>query len=238
VTTARRYLLVDDNLPFAENLAEILDELGAACAVAGSGEEALRALESERFDAVVTDMRMPGMGGAEVVHAVRHVDPGLPVVVLTAHAGDEALAGVRRDGALAVLQKPASVTHLARLLAAARRDGLVAVVDDDPALLDNLAEALRTRGFSVAAASTVEDVARLGPARPLAGLADVRVPGGPDGEAARRLVERFPGLPLLVVTAFPEGAPPERRALFPKPFDTAAVLDEVERLHDERIPSP
>ncbi len=230
----RRYLLVDDNRDFAENLAEILSDHGASCEIASDGEEALGRVRAGRFDALVTDMRMPGMGGAAVVHAVRRADPGLPAVVITAHAGDADLAAARREGLLAVLHKPVPVPRLVELLAGARRDGLVAVIEDDPALLDNLTELLRQRGFAAVTASSVLDAERLGPVRPCAAVVDLRVPGGPDGDAARRLAARVPGLPLVAVTAHPAAAPPACSAIFPKPFDPAALLAAVERLHAGR----
>jgi CheY-like chemotaxis protein len=86
-------------------------------------------------------------------------------------------------------------------------------------------------------ASSVLDTERLGPVRPFAALVDLRLPGGPDGEAVRRLEARFPGLPLVAVTAHPGTAPAHCRALFPKPFDTAALLAAVEEIHRERAPS-
>ena len=234
----RRYLFVDDNLEFAENLVEIAADCGCACEMAASGAEGIRKVARTRFDAIVTDMRMPGMGGAALVHEIRRIDPGLPAVVLTAHAGDAALEAARRQGLLAVLAKPAPIDRLLTLLGAARRDGLVAVLEDDPALLDNLTEALRMRGFAAVTAGTVLDTDRLGPVRPFAALADLRLPGGPDGEAIRRLEAKFPGIPFVTVTAFPAGAPAGSRATFGKPFDTSALLDVVERIHAERRTSP
>jgi CheY-like chemotaxis protein len=234
----RRYLFVDDNLEFAENLAEIVSDLGAECQIAGGGTEAIEKVRHTRFDAIVTDMRMPEMGGAEVVHRIRRVDPGLPAVVLTAHAGDADLAAARREGVLAVLAKPAPIARLLALLQAARRDGLLAVVEDDVALLDNLTDALRGRGFSAVTACSVLDTERLGPVRPFAALVDLRVPGGADGEAVHRLEEKYPGIPFVAVTAHPQAAPRHCRALFGKPFDTAQLLDAVERLHAERTESP
>jgi two-component system, response regulator PdtaR len=234
----RRYLFVDDNLEFAENLVEITGDCGAECEMAGGGAEAIEKVRRTRFDAIVTDMRMPGMGGAEVVHEVRRFDPGLPAVVLTAHAGDADLEAARREGLLAVLAKPAPIERLLDLLGAARRDGLLAVVEDDASLLDNLTEALRQRGFAAVTASSVLDTERLGPVRPFAALVDLRLPGGPDGEAVRRLEARFPGIPLLVITAHPATAPIHSRGLFQKPFDTGALLAAVEELHRERVHSP
>lgn len=234
----RRYLFVDDNLEFAENMVEIAADLGCACDTAASGEEALDRVRRHRYDALVTDMRMPGMGGAALVHAIRRVDPELPAVVLTAHAGDADLAAARQEGLLAVLAKPAPIDRLLALLGCARRGGLVAVLEDDRALLDNLTEALRQRGFAAVTASSVVDTDHLAPVRPFAALADLRLPGGDDGEAVRRLERKFPGIPLVAVTAFPDAAPPHAHATFGKPFDTAALLGVVERLHAERTNLP
>jgi len=234
----RRYLFVDDNLEFAENMVEIMGDCGADCEMAGSGAEAIVRVKQTRFDALVTDMRMPEVGGAVVVREIRRIDPGLPAVVLTAHAGDADLESARREGLLAVLSKPAPIERLLALLGAARRDGLLAVIEDDSALLDNLTEALRLRGFASVTASSVLDTERLGPVRPFAALVDLKIPGGADGEAVRLLEARFPGLPLVAVTASPSAAPARCRAVFRKPFDTGALLDAVEKLHGERHPLP
>lgn len=227
----RHYLVVDDNRDFAENLAEIVRDRGEAVTVAGSGDEALRLAAGLRFDCLVTDMRMPFMGGAELVHRLRRVDPGLPAVVVTAHVGDDELERARQEGLLAVLPKPVPIPRLLELLGSARRDALVVVVEDDVHLSDNLTEALRTRGIATVTAVSVTETERLGPIRPFAALVDLRVPGGPDGEAMRRLRARFPDLPLIVVTAFDDPPPVPFQALFAKPFDTAALLDAVDELH-------
>jgi len=227
----RRYLVVDDNRDLAENLAEILADEGAEAAVASSGREALEQVQRARFDALVTDMRMPVMGGADLVHAVRRLDPGLPALVITGYAQDLALAAARREGLVAVLEKPVPLPRLLALLRAARRDGLVAVVEDNPDQADNLAEALATRGFAAVTAASVTETDRLGPVVPCCAVVDLRVPGGPDGEAMRRLAERFPGLPMLVVTVHAVDPPLPHRGLFRKPFDPGALLDAVEALH-------
>jgi CheY-like chemotaxis protein len=111
-------------------------------------------------------------------------------------------------------------------------------VEDDLALIDNLTDALRGRGFAAVTACSILDTERLGPVRPFAALVDLRVPGGPDGEAVRRLEAKYPGIPLVAVTAHPQAAPPHCRALFGKPFDTAELLHAVERLHAERTATP
>ena len=230
----RSYLIVDDNLEFAENLAEILRDGGAEVAIAGGGPEALALARGARFDAILTDMRMPLMGGAELVHEIRRLDPGAAAMVITAYVGDNDLESARREGLLAVLPKPVPVGRLIELLGAARRDGLVVVVEDDSRLSDNLTEALRSRGFAAVTASSVLETERLGPVQPFCALVDLRVPGGPDGEAMRRLSAKFPGLPMIAVTGHDLRPPLAPEAYFTKPFDTVQLLAAVERLHGAR----
>jgi CheY-like chemotaxis protein len=154
----RQYLIVDDNVPFAENLAEILRDTGADVTVASSGADALGFIAKQRFDVMVTDMRMPGMNGAELVNQVRRIDPGLAAVVVTAFTGSEELEYAEHAGLVATLPKPVPIAQLMHLLELAHREGIVAIVEDDQSLSDNLAEVLRDRGFSpVTAASVLND---------------------------------------------------------------------------------
>jgi CheY-like chemotaxis protein len=230
----RSYLVVDDNRDFAENLAEILRDRGDEVVISENGRDAAREVATRRFDAILTDMRMPLMGGAELVHEIRRVDPGAAAMVITAHVGDDALEAARHEGLLAVLSKPVEVPRLLALLACARRDGLVVVVEDDARMSDNLCEALRTRGFAAVTAASVLETERLGPVRPFCALVDMRLPGGPDGEAMGRLATKYPGLPMIVVTAYHEPPPLPHEGFFTKPFDTRELLAAVERLHGAR----
>ena len=227
-----RYLIVDDNVEFAENVAEILADTGAEAQIASGGAQALELCATTRFDALLCDMRMPVMSGAEVVHRIRSVDPGLPAIVVTAYTADEELAAARRECLLAVLPKPLPLPKLLELLASARRDGLVAIVEDDAALADNLSEVLRTHGLAAITAGSVLEAERLGGVRPFAAIVDLRVPGGEDGDAMRRLTERFPGLPMIVVSGHDQvEAPVPHVARFGKPFDTGRLLATLDALY-------
>ena len=226
------YLLVDDNNLFAENLAEIIqDATGALVDIAAGGPAALQRAAETRYDAIVSDMRMPVMGGAELVHRVRRIDPGVPAVVVTAYTNDDDLEAARHEGLLAVLPKPTPIPQLLELLSVARRDGLVALVEDDRALSDNISEALRSRGFATVTAASVLETERLGDVHPFAALVDLRVPGGPDGQAMERLAEKFPGLPMLVMTGHDVEPPRPHQALYRKPFNTAEIVAALELLH-------
>jgi len=143
---ARRYLVVDDNRPLAENLAEILETSGAEVDVEVDPQAALRHLRARRYTALVTDMRMPGLGGAELLAAARAVDPALPALVVTAFIGDADLARVERMGVLATLPKPVPVETLLQRLELARRGAVVWVVHGASARVSRLMELVRDRG--------------------------------------------------------------------------------------------
>ena len=232
----KRFLLVDDNLAFAENMAEILRDFGHEVTIAASGSDALQAAGGQRFDALVTDMRMPVMSGAKLVHEIRRGDPQLPAIVVTAYTGEDDLTSARSEGLLAVLPKPVPVDRLVELLGVARRDALVALVEDDAALADNLCEALRDRGFSAVTARSIADAEKFGDVKPFVALVDLRMPGGPDGESMQIVKRRFPSLPQIVITAHQDGLPADGSGaeVFVKPFDTGALLRAIEALHGRR----
>jgi two-component system, response regulator PdtaR len=232
--THRHYLLVDDNLEFLDNVAEILVDHGARVTLAQSGRSALEHVKTTRFDAIVTDMRMPEMTGDQFVHALRTLDNDVPVVLLTAFSNDQQLQAAQRDGLLTVLSKHQHVTNLISVLDAARR-GTVMLVEDDSALRDNLVEVLTRRGLTVVALSKVRDVDAAGVV-PFVALVDLHVPGGVPGAALERVANRFPAAQAIVITAFVEESPTSLEC-FAKPFDTARLVARIESLQS-RVERP
>jgi DNA-binding NtrC family response regulator len=230
----RSYLIVDDSRPFAENLAEILRDQGDEAVVATNGASALELVRKKRFHALVTDMKMPTMNGARLVQEIHRVDPGLAAIIVTAYSEEAELSDAKQEGVLAVLPKPVPVEQLVSLLSAARRNGLVALVEDDLGMADNLVEVLRERGFSVVTAHSAGEAERLGEARPFAVLVDLHLPGSPRGEIIEQVSRQLPGPPIIVITGFPEHAPAGTPAkIFQKPFETTRLLQALEQLHLE-----
>lgn len=105
---AKRILLIDDNEQGLLARRILLEDLGYEIETASNGADGLRCFgacaESAPFDLVVTDYRMPGLRGDEVVERLRQAAPGLPVVILTGYAEPLALTP-ESTGADLVLSK-------------------------------------------------------------------------------------------------------------------------------------
>jgi DNA-binding NtrC family response regulator len=99
-------LVVDDEERMAAVVATALERAGYDCERCGSGEAALAALEARGADAVVTDWRMPGMDGVELLRRVHARWPRLPVIMLTAFGNVPAAVAAMRDGAFDYVVKP------------------------------------------------------------------------------------------------------------------------------------
>jgi len=109
----KRILLVDDDVLIAMSSADMLMDLGHDVVEAHSGKEALEQLgDGSGFDLLITDYSMPGMTGADLTVAVRHVVPKLPILIASGYA--ELPPGVELD--VARLGKPYTQEQLAREL--------------------------------------------------------------------------------------------------------------------------
>ena len=101
-----RILLVDDESGILETLKILFKGEGYQVEVASSGKEAIAALDGDRPDLVLTDIRMPGASGLEVLARAREVDPELPVILMTAQASLQSAVRAVNEGAYYYLQKP------------------------------------------------------------------------------------------------------------------------------------
>jgi two-component system response regulator AtoC len=101
-----RVLVVDDERRMVESLVGYLKMDDIEALSAGGGEEALRLLEESLFDAVVTDLRMPGMDGLSLLKWVREEGPSLPVIVMSAHGEVRDAVEAMKLGAYDYLVKP------------------------------------------------------------------------------------------------------------------------------------
>lgn len=107
-----RLLVVDDEPEMVSSLCEIATIHGWEAQGAESGEAAIQRFDAVEFDAVVMDIRMPGINGVETFRLMHAVRPEVPVVLLTAHTAADLLQQARDAGVLDVMSKPVSVEVL------------------------------------------------------------------------------------------------------------------------------
>jgi DNA-binding NtrC family response regulator len=111
-----KLLVVDDEKNIREGLAASLEMDGYSTVCAASGDEAWELYCKGDIDLVITDLRMPGMDGEELMRRILAETPGLPVIILTGHGTIENAVSAMHDGAWDFLTKPVNLDHLGMLV--------------------------------------------------------------------------------------------------------------------------
>lgn len=101
-----RVLIVDDDTDLLNTLVRLLGRFGYTCRTATSGEEAIRLMDVESPDLVVTDLRMPGVDGLAVARRAHERTPPIPVVLMTGYLTRETERRAEEAGAAIRLAKP------------------------------------------------------------------------------------------------------------------------------------
>ena len=109
-------LIVDDDLDLCHMLALLLSRAGYATQVSHDGEDALRLGRQRLPDALLLDVKMPGMDGLEVLNSFKKLDPDLPVILITAHASIAGSVAAVKAGAFDYLAKPFEHREVLRLV--------------------------------------------------------------------------------------------------------------------------
>ncbi|MBI5923553.1 MAG: response regulator [Betaproteobacteria bacterium] len=108
MSVVRKILVVDDDPVVSKSINRVLASKGYAVISAHDGEEALNKLNTEKYDLVFTDIKMPGISGLEVAERVKASQPWLPVVIVTGYGTDAYEARAAAAGVSGFLRKPLS----------------------------------------------------------------------------------------------------------------------------------
>jgi len=101
-----RVLVIDDEGLMRDFVQEALSRAGYDVVTASNGEEGLRTVDKSQFHVVVTDLKMPGMDGLEVLKEIQERDPAVSVIVMTAYATVETAVQALKGGAADYIMKP------------------------------------------------------------------------------------------------------------------------------------
>ncbi len=116
-----RVLLIDDEEELVFTLVERLMLRGIEVDGVTSGAEAIGRVQGKEFDVVVLDMKMPGLGGLEVMRRIRREQPGVKFILMTGRGSPEEGEEGMQEGAFAYLLKPVNIEDLTKKMMEAVR---------------------------------------------------------------------------------------------------------------------
>jgi signal transduction histidine kinase/FixJ family two-component response regulator len=109
---SKNILVIDDELRMCNSLEQLLTTSGYTVTTTQSGKEAVEKIKNEPFDLILTDIKMPEVGGMDILRAAREVDPELIVILMTGYASLETALDAIKNGAFEYLLKPVEFTQL------------------------------------------------------------------------------------------------------------------------------
>lgn len=112
-------LIIDDDPGITAGLKRVLSNDGYEVDVVERGDEGWNRASSRNFDAVLTDLKMPGLSGLELIQALHQAKPRLPIILMTAHGTTETAIKATKLGAFDYLLKPFEMEELLDLIAKA-----------------------------------------------------------------------------------------------------------------------
>jgi DNA-binding NtrC family response regulator len=107
-----RILLVDDEVDFTENMTKLLENRGYLVTAVNSGDSAIKALQQDKYDVMVLDLKMPGMDGITTLKEVGKLQLFTETLILTGHGAVDTALEAMKLGAYDYLAKPCEVDEL------------------------------------------------------------------------------------------------------------------------------
>src|SRR5258705_5519848 len=111
-----KILLVEDDAAIVTTLRRVLTDEGYEVAVEQAGDIGLARARAEEFDVIVTDLKLPGLNGLELVRELHATRPRLPILMMTAHGTTETAIEATQAGAYDYLLKPFEIPELFKLV--------------------------------------------------------------------------------------------------------------------------
>jgi len=122
-------LVVDDELSMREFLKILLEKEGYEVSTAADAANAIDQIKSASFDLIISDIKMPGMGGLTLLEKIKEIDSSLPVIMITAYASPENAVVAMKSGAFDYITKPFKVDEIIKIIKSAISSAAPAVGD-------------------------------------------------------------------------------------------------------------
>jgi CheY-like chemotaxis protein len=119
-----RVLVADNHRNVCEVMSNLLDMLDIEAVPCSGGEEVLQMVDCDDYDAVISDVVMPEMGGFDLVARLKAKNPKLPVIMMSSYASESLEEEALSKGAVGLVSKPFKLESVTRLLEAAGVDFL------------------------------------------------------------------------------------------------------------------
>jgi len=111
-----RILVIEDDEEMRSLLEDFIEGEGYGVESVEDGSEGFRKLAKENFDLIVTDIRMPGLNGLDILPGLKQIQPSIPIIVITAFGSEEVQRRALERGADAYLEKPLQLDQLRTLI--------------------------------------------------------------------------------------------------------------------------
>lgn len=108
----RRVMVIEDDQEMRLLLEDFIQEEGYEVRSTDNGSEAFRILAKDEFDLIITDVRMPGLSGLDILPGIRKLQPHSAIIVITAFGSEEVYTRAIERGADGYLEKPISLEKL------------------------------------------------------------------------------------------------------------------------------
>lgn len=99
-------LFIEDETYLRKIFKKILEKEGHSTDVASTGQEAITKVRKKRYDLIITDLRLPGMSGQEVIRRIEEINPGIKIIIISGYQLDAELEAKIKQGAYSFFGKP------------------------------------------------------------------------------------------------------------------------------------
>ena len=232
-------LVVDDNVDLLETFAMILKRRGFNVETAENGAAAVEKFREHTYDITLMDIVMPEMNGVDAFKKIKELEPGAPVILMTAYSDENLIETARTEGVNHILNKPIRIDQLIELITDTACDEPILIVDDDEDIRETLTRILQLDGNRVITAGSGEEAVEIVSGRSCRmAFIDVKLPNIDGLETFLRIKEINPSILTVMMTGFQNEV---RDALekaqdasavtcLYKPFDPADAADLVKKI--------